>query len=215
MYTCNTDVPKLPRKFTPPGGPPPIPGGGRSPPQEHYSYTGAAPRPPRRSQAPPPPHPPITHHCHPQTGTRPSPPLQHRQPPQDDSPTAGSGGLSSAAPATRGHLRSSDGQACTSCGTCGGRSWTVPADGGLRRRAVSCSACGGPASLRTVRLRPVSLLIWSAVASGGESTMFAQVGWPRRQPRAQPVLANGAGSHWDPAPLWDSTDTELSPPPKR
>jgi hypothetical protein len=52
------------------------------------------------------------------------------------------------------------------------------------------------------------------VASGGESTIFALVGWPRRRPRAQPALANGAGSQWDPAPVWDSTGTELSPPPE-
>ena len=52
-----------------------------------------------------------------------------------------------------------------------------------------------------------------AVASGGARTMFAQVGWPRRQPRAQPALANGAGVRGLEAPLWDSTGTELSPPP--
>ena len=172
------------------GDPPLFLGGGGAPPQEHYSYTGAAPRPPRRSQAPPPPHPPITHHCHPQTGTRPSPPLQHRQPPQDDSPTAGSGGacggLSSAAPAAG----TFGGQACTSgrhlrravlAGACAWRSPAAPAAGRLRQRLRRA----GEPTYRTAAAGEPTYRTAAGGAFGG------RVRWRRRD--SLPAVAAAAG----------------------
>jgi hypothetical protein len=103
---------------------------------------------------------------------RPSPPLQHRQAPQDDCLRR-----AQAAPAA-GCLR----QRLRRAPPAGNPAPpAAPEAGGLGRclrMAVSGGACGGPASLRTVRRRPVSLFTVRRGRRLRRAGPVAPAGWP-------------------------------------
>ena len=106
----------------------------------------------------------------------------------------------------------------------------MPADGGLRRRlrrAVSGSACGGPASLRTVRWLQVSLLTVrrrAAPSAGGSGGVggIAYLRWRLRQAGAGSVRRGlelgaevGRRLRWDLAALKVMlADAPVSAPPE-